>query len=154
MWSKSKCMCKLQWNKKKIKDKTGVEYCCWLRSVRQEIMINVSLKTKMDQCQNCIRVALHHPFPIILSTTFILLYTLFSAYTQTKLPRILIEMSTYTHTHTPSPPRSPSLLKLWKRALSVWFPASHAHRITKVWPGCVLEKETVDLLPLTADVPS
>lgn len=47
----------------------------------------------MDESQNCIRGALHHPF---LTTTFILLYILSSAYTLTQLPQILIEMSTHT----------------------------------------------------------
>lgn len=68
-------------------------------------MINVSWKTKMDECQNCMGSALHHPF---LSTTLILLNVLFSAHKRTNRPQILTQMSTHTLTRALPSSRLPA----------------------------------------------
>lgn len=137
---------------KKIKVKPGVEYHCWLRSVRQEIMINASWKPKMGECQNCIRGALHQPFLFtMLLFSYNPLFLFFCIQTDTAATDSYRSVRANTKASLPS---SPSLPKLWKRALPVWRPASRACRITKVWPGCVLEKETFNLLPFSAKVPS
>lgn len=67
-----------------------------LRSVREEIMINVLSETQTDACQKCIRSPLHHPVP---STAFIHLHLLFSAYARK-------HTDSYRNVQT-HPPRSP-----------------------------------------------
>ena len=109
--------------------KTGVEHRCLLRLVRQEIMINVTWKTKINECQNCIRGSLHHPF---LSTTSIFFYILFSAYKHAQPPQTLIGTS-----------RKPSQLP-------------QSSETMEVCPFGVVpcQKETVNLSTFIAHVPS
>lgn len=111
-------------------------------------MINAFSKTKTNECQNCIRSALHHP---VSSTTFTQLCILLSAYTlrHTHPPQILIEMSEHT--------LAQALQACWSYG-NVPFQCGALPAAHTALPQCDLavcwEKETFNLLPFTADVPS